>query len=105
MNVSKEMLGYLKEKGVSADILLGMLLDDNPMTEAESPAAEEPRPEEPKPAEPAKPAKDDVLAAIEKLTGAVQAMNVRARSFEPQPAQSVDEILAGVLGAKPEGGK
>ena len=102
MNVSKEMLGYLKEKGVSADILLGMLLDEEaPKAEPESPDAEEPQPEEPKPESPAKPAADPVLAAIEKLTGAVQAMNVRGRSFESQPAQSVDDFLAGVLGAKP----
>ena len=107
MKLDKKTLAYLKEKGVSAEILIGMLLEDDPQPAGGDPEPEAPAPEvQPAPAAPENPQADPVLAAIEKLTGAVQAMNIRGRSMDLPRAESADDILASVLsGRAPEGGK
>lgn len=57
---------------------------------------------EPQPAaEPAEKPVDPVLAAIEKLTGKIESMNIQA-SVMPEE-ESVDSILASIL--SPDGGK
>lgn len=103
MKVSKELLGYLKDKGVSSDILIGMLLEDEaaPEQPQSGPEPEAPVPEareEPKPAE--KPAVDPVLEAINRLTGIIQTQNIRGRGVNELPQQTTDDILSGVLGGK-----
>lgn len=102
MKVTKEMLGYLREKGVSSDILIGMLLEEDPAPEQQSgPEPEAPAPEareEPRP-EP-KPAVDPVLEAINRLTGIIQTQNIRGRGVDAVPQQSTDDILAYALGGK-----
>ena len=108
MKLDKKTLSYLKSKGVSADILIDLLLEDDPQPESVAdPEPAAPAPEvQPAPAAPEQKQADPVLAAIEKLTGAVQAMNIRGRSMEPPRAESADDILASVLaGPRPEGGK
>ena len=103
MKIDKKTLAFLKEKGVSPDILLDLVLEDDPQPAPEAdPEPEAPAPEV-QPATVPEP-KDPVLAAIEKLTGAVQLMNVRGLSMEVPKKESTDDILASVLaGPRPEG--
>lgn len=108
--MDKKLIGKMQKAGVSADVILALMLDEEeqtPPAEAEQtpPAeAEQTPPAESKAAAPA--GNDAILAAISKLTGAIQASNIiNSRQNGPKP-QSVDEILAGVLGGNPpEGGK
>lgn len=107
MKIDKKTLAFLKEKGVSPDILLDLVLEDDPAPAPEAdPATEEPAPEVKPATMPEQKNQDPVLAAIEKLTGAVQLMNVRGLSMEIPKKESTDDILASVLaGPRPEGGK
>lgn len=108
--MDKAILRKLKEKGVDASIILDLLLedeDDANDTKAlpKDPAAAGSRPEnstkaaEPKKAdEPSKkPAPDPVLEAINKLTGAVQAMNRRGDYVDSPGGEQTDDILAKVI--------
>lgn len=94
--LEKSMMKKLKEKGVPADVILDLLLDeDQPAPTPEAP--EDPAPQE-APAAPEKPAAPDpVLAAIEKLTGAVQAMNQRQNYVETPGRETTDEILSKII--------
>ena len=101
MKIDKRTLAFLKEKGVSPEILLDLVLEDPPASE-EDPVLEDPAPEVPPAPQPE--GQGDVLAAIEKLTGAVQLMNVRGLSMEVPKQESTDDILAAALaGPRPEG--
>ena len=101
MKIDKKTLAFLKDKGVSPEILLDLVLEDPPASE-EDPVLEDPAPEVPPAPQPE--GKDDVLAAIEKLTGAVQLMNVHGLSMEVPKQESTDDILAAALaGPRPEG--
>ena len=101
MKIDKKTLAFLKDKGVSPEILLDLVLEDPPASD-EDPATEDPAPEVTPAPQPE--GKDPVLAAIEKLTGAVQLMNVRGLSMEVPKQESTDDILAAALaGPRPEG--
>lgn len=101
--MDRETAKRLLAKGVDASIILDELLGEEAPPEvpaaAEEPAAEVTEPA-PAPARPEPKQPDPILAAIEKLTGTIQAMNARTRSFDPQPAETVDDILAAALGGK-----
>lgn len=100
--MDRETAKRLLAKGVDASIILDELLGEEAPPEvpaaAEEPAAEVQQAPAPEPKNETRP--DPILAAIEKLTGTIQAMNARTRSFDPQPAETVDDILAAALGGK-----
>lgn len=100
--MDRETAKRLLAKGVDASIILDELLGEEAPPEVPAPAEPTAEVTEPAPAparpEPKQP--DPILAAIEKLTGTIQAMNARTRSFDPQPAETVDDILAAALGGK-----
>lgn len=109
--IDKGMIKKLSSAGVSPEIILNLLLDeDEPEQAAEvraDPAPAEPAaaPAAPAPApQPEEPRKDDaILAAIEKLTGAIHASNMRRDSAgDPGQAETTDQILANLLHAQPK---
>lgn len=107
--IDKGMIKKLSSAGVSPEIILNLLLDeDEPEQAAEvraDPAqvVQAPLPAENVPSAPApEPRKDDViLSAIEKLTGAIQASNIRSMSAgDPAQAETADTILASLIAPK-----
>lgn len=107
--IDKGMIKKLSGAGVSPEIILNLLLDeDEPEQAAEvraDPApAEAPAPAAPAPAPQPEPRKDDaILAAIEKLTGAIHASNMRRDSAgDPGQAETTDQILANLLHPQPK---
>lgn len=108
--IDNKLVKRLKDAGVSAEIILGLMLEDEPEPEktggSSSSSAPAPSPApviEEKKAEPA-PATgsqmDAVLAAIQQLTGAVQAQN-RRQTMTPPETQTSADILAQMMGGKP----
>ena len=107
--IDKGMIKKLSSAGVSPEIILNLLLDEDEPEQAAEVRAD-PTPAEPAaaPAAPAVPAtqpeprKDDaILAAIEKLTGAIQASNIRSMSAgDPAQAETADSILASLIAPK-----
>lgn len=104
---NRELINGLKELGLSDSAVLAVLREQTttataapaaPAAEAPEPAADpvpEPEPTpEPEPAP--EPREDRILAAIEKLTGAIFAQNAKFTGRET-PAETVDDILAGAL--------
>lgn len=108
--MDRALIKKLSEAGVAPEVIVRLLLDDEPEKMAEpapEPApAPEPRPEpapEPKPEPKPDLQSDKILAAIERLTGAVQASNIRNLGGPGPEAETVDDILAQVIA--PKGGK
>lgn len=102
--MDKETAKRLLAKGVDPSIILDELLgeDDAPAVVAlqpEEPAAEVKPAEVPE--ENRRPDPDPILAAIEKLTGVIQAGNSRTRSFDAARPETTDDILAAALGGRP----
>lgn len=102
-----EIIKKLNAAGVDPAVLLNIILEDDGKKAEEQPAPEQPKPEAaPAPApEPEKPAPaadtgDKILAAIERLTGAVQASNIMNFSAGDPKGESVDDILAEMLTPK-----
>lgn len=109
--IDKHMVKKLSSAGVDPAVIISLLLDeDEPEQAAEvraEPAqvVEVPAPAEiapPAPAPQPEPRKDDaILAAIEKLTGAIHASNIRGASAgDPAQAETADQILAQVISAR-----
>lgn len=108
--MEKSLIQKLQKAGVSADVILALVLDDdqapeNPQTPAggspQSPADPgqgNPAPEAPKtPAQPAGQV-DPVLGAIERLTGAIQASNIINSGAAGRPqAVTVDDVMAKII--------
>ena len=101
--MDKAILRKLKEKGVDASIILDLLLEDEeapavaePSEAAEPAAAPEPE-KKPAAAPEKKPAPDPVLEAINKLTGAVQAMNRRGDYVDSPGGETTDDILSKII--------
>lgn len=97
--MDKELIKKLSKAGVSSDVILALMLDeDDKQTEQTKP---EPKPEqpkpEPKPEQPAAVGNDAILAAIEKLTGAVQAANIRNMGGSTPKQETADEVLAQII--------
>lgn len=107
---NKELIDGMKALGLSDSAILAVLSEQTPTAAPAAPAAvDAPAPEaapepEPEPAAPAAPApeprEDKILAAIEKLTGAIFAQNAKFTGRET-PAETVDDILAGALRGTP----
>ena len=109
--MDKTMVKKLSSAGVDPAVIISLLLDeDEPEQAAEvraepaqpdqSPAAVEIVPQAPAPQP--EPRKDDaILAAIERLTGAIHASNIRGASAgDPSQAETADQILAQVISAR-----
>lgn len=109
--IDKGMIKKLASAGVSPEVILNLLLDeDEPEQAAEVRAdpeqiteAPQPSPEAPA-AQPAEPDKQDaILASINKLTGAIQASNIRRDGMPgPEQAETTETILANLLHPQPK---
>lgn len=98
-----KMIKKLKDAGVSADIILNLLLDDEEPAAASAAAPQEPdkKPEpEAKPEPAAAPAADPILKAITDLTGVIQASNILRTGREPEKPVTADDVLAEILTGK-----
>lgn len=107
--MNTDLIKKLKEKGVPADVILELVLDDQEPGATPEPAqpAEDPAPQPaadpatdpaPQPAAPA--GTDKILEAIERLTGAIQAGNIRGMNSGGPQTETADEILASMLAPK-----
>ena len=103
--IDKKLVEKLSKAGVDPAVIVSMLLDDD---EEKQKAPEQipdpvPEPSQPEPEKaPAEtkpqPGNDAILAAIEKLTGAVIAGNIRnASAGDPAQAETADTILASLI--------
>ena len=94
---TKEEIAYMRNAGYSiADI---MQMDSAPADPTPAdPTPADPAPADPAPADPAPADNSAVMRAIEQLTKAIQAGNVRAGGF-PAPSNEVnaDSILANII--------
>ena len=99
---TREQLKLLKAAGVEDAVLIRLLFDDQEAEEA---------PADPEPAPAAEPASapaaagvetgaDKILAAIERLTGAVQASNMRSMDGGQPVRETADDILASLIAPK-----
>lgn len=102
--MDKKMIQKLKDAGVGADIILGLILEDEDQIHAEpeqvtpEPAAAQEQEQEPAPAPaPAPYAPDPVLAKLDNLIGAIQASNIIMAGRDSAPQESVDDILAAMI--------
>jgi hypothetical protein len=101
--MDKSMVKKLSSAGVDPAVIINLLLDEDEPEQAagvraepaEAPAEPAPQVTQPEP----EPRKDDaILAAIERLTGAVQAANIRNMSAgDPTQAETADSILASLI--------
>lgn len=111
MSITKEQVQALRDAGISENAIIDRILADPAPAD---PAPADPKPADPAPADPApadpKPAQpvdrtDDILAAINRLTGALQLSNQQT-GRAGAASESVDDILASVLAPpKSKGGK
>lgn len=103
---TREQLKLLKAAGVEDAVLIRLLFDDQEAEEV--PADPEPAPAtEAAPATTSGPAAapietgaDKILAAIERLTGAVQASNMRSMDGGQPVRETSDDILASLIAPK-----
>lgn len=97
--MDKELIKKLSKAGVSAEVIIALMLDEDEKPQSEQkpePKPEQPKPE-PKPEQPAAVGNDAILAAIEKLTGAVQAANIRNMGGSTPKPETADEVLAQII--------
>lgn len=101
--LEKDLMLKLQQAGVSADVILALIMDEGTPA-AETPAAETPAgtpdPETPaaQPEQNQTPQTDAVLAAIEKLTGAIQASNIINAGAAGRPQTvTVDDVMAKLI--------
>lgn len=112
--MTKEQVQALRDAGIAESAIIDRILADT-ATAADDQSAAQPVPEvqqepeaqpekKPEPAKNDQPADrtDEILAAINKLTGAIQIRNQHGGRPGAQP-ESVDDILASIL--KPPGAK
>ena len=103
--IDKKLIEKLSKAGVDPAVIVSMLLDDDEAEQKTDPEIPDPEaaPSQPEPEKaPAEtkpqPGGDVILAAIEKLTGAVQAANMRyASAGDPANAETADTILASLI--------
>ena len=97
--MDKELIKKLSKAGVSSDVILALMLDEDEKPQPEQKPEPTPKPE-PKPEpkqQPAAVGNDAILAAIEKLTGAVQAANIRNMGGSTPKPETADEVLAQII--------
>ena len=104
--MEKSLIKKLSQAGVDPAVILNLIIDeDEPESLLPStPAQEEVSAQQPAEVVPAAqnieapPAQDRILEAIERLTGAVQAANIRSLSAgDPAQAETADSILASLI--------
>lgn len=105
--IDKKLMKRLSEEGVDPAVILKIMLEDDeekqeaPAAVADPAPAPSPEPAPAKPVDTPQPAgvtNDAILAAIEKLTGAIHANALRSASAgDPAVAETTDEILAKML--------
>ena len=102
--MEKSLIQKLQKAGVEADVILALILDDEqPAPEAETqtqPAADAPaeQPEQQAQPEANVTVTDPILAAINKLTGAIQASNIINSGAAGRPqAVTVDDVMAKII--------
>lgn len=109
--MNTDLIKKLKEKGVPADVIIELVLDDHepeqqPATPAADPTPQPAADPAPQPAadpapQPAAPAgTDKILEAIERLTGAIQAGNIRGMNSGGPKTETTDDILASMIAPK-----
>lgn len=99
--MDKELIKKLSKAGVSSDVILALMLDEDEKPQPEQSPEPAPQPEpEKKPEQPAAVGNDAILAAIEKLTGAVQASNMRSMDGGQPVRETADDILASLIAPK-----
>lgn len=119
MKLNNADIKKLKDKGVDSSIILDLLLeeDEDPGQTPENPKNEKPentpedkkpedkKPEDKKPETPEQKndIQDQILKAIEKLTGAVQTSNLLNAGSEGPDVDKTEDILASII--NPTGGK
>lgn len=99
---TRDQLKLLKAAGVEDAVLIRLLFDDQEAEEVPADPAPAPDPE-PAPAPAAAPIEtgaDKILAAIERLTGAVQASNMRSMDGGQPVRETADDILASLIAPK-----
>lgn len=110
--MTREQVDALRAAGIPDKTIIDLIISEtsaaltpdpapaaDPEPEAPDPApAADPKPEAPTPAEPAEPAREDkILAAIEKLTGAIYNQNVLYSGREDTPKESAADIIGKAL--------
>ena len=105
--MEKRLIKKLSQAGVDPAVILNLIIDeDEPESLLPStPAQEEVSAQQPAEVVPAAqniteapPAQDKILEAIERLTGAIQASNIRSLSAgDPAQAETADSILASLI--------
>ena len=99
--MDKALVKRMMELGIEADKILALVMDEpeqqeqKPEQQEQQEQQEQKQEQEQKPEQPPK-NQDAVLAAIEKLTGAIAAGNIRRDGFENKP-ETADDVLAKVL--------
>lgn len=99
---TREQLKALKAAGVEDAVIVRLMFDDQEAEEAPADPAPAPDPE-PAPAPAAagvETGADKILAAIERLTGAVQASNMRSMDGGQPVRETADDILASLIAPK-----
>lgn len=99
---TRDQLKLLKAAGVEDAVLIRLLFDDQESEEVPADPAPAPDPE-PAPAPAAagvETGADKILAAIERLTGAVQAGNMRSMDGGQPVRETADDILASLIAPK-----
>lgn len=99
---TRDQLKLLKAAGVEDAVLIRLLFDDQEAEEVPADPAPAPDPE-PAPAPAAagvETGADKILAAIERLTGAVQASNMRSMDGGQPVRETADDILASLIAPK-----
>ena len=94
--MEKSLIQKLQKAGVDAQVILSLIMDDDQA----APETPEAQPETETPAEqPAAPARPDpTLEAINKLTGAIQALNITNSGAPGRPqAVTVDDVMAKII--------
>ena len=103
--IDKKLIEKLSKAGVDPAVIVSMLLDDDDVEQEKpeqipdpEPAPSQPEPEKASAETKPQPGGDAILAAIERLTGAVQAANMRyASASDPAAAETADTILASLI--------
>lgn len=106
--IDKALIKKLSSAGVDPAVIINLIVEDEAPEAAQDPApVPDPQPAAPAAAPDPQPVpaanNDAVLAAIEKLTGVIQASNIRGASAgDPQGSETADTILANLLHPQPK---
>lgn len=111
--MDKQLINKLLKAGVDAQTILTLVLDDD--TAAETPetsgdtgaesAADTPAGNQTPDAAEAPAQNDAILAAINKLTGAIQASNILNMGGSTPPATSIDDVMKKLIQPDKPAGK